>query len=267
MGVLNMTPDSFFSDSRQPDVGAALAAAQILVAEGADLLDIGGESTRPGADPVDVREELRRVIPVLEALSSTCQIPLSVDTMKAEVAAAAVAAGAVLVNDVSGGLADPEMAGAISGLAVPVVLGHIRGTPADMQNSPHYDDPVAEIRGALAERMAAFLAAGVARDNLLVDPGIGFGKRTSDNAAILRDLAAIRDLQAPVVIGLSRKRFLGEFQIAAGLGDAGPADRLEASMAAAVLAAERGAAILRVHDVSATRRALAVVDGIRESTL
>ena len=264
MGVLNLTPDSFYAGSRQQGVQDAVDAAMALVAAGADLLDLGGESTRPGATPVAAEEELARVLPVLERLSGSCPVPISIDTMKSSVARAGVAAGASMVNDVSGGLADWRMAGAISRLAVPVVVGHIRGTPSDMQNAPEYDDPVREIYDALSARVDAFTAAGVFRDDILIDPGIGFGKRTSDNVRILDELPRFSSLGCPVVIGLSRKRFLGEFLQDAGCGDQGPEDRLEASVAAAVLAAERGAAIVRVHDVAETRRALSFVEGMRQ---
>jgi dihydropteroate synthase len=267
MGVLNLTPDSFYAGSRSLDHEQAFAAGMALVEAGADILDLGGESTRPGASPVGADEEISRVLPVLERLAKVSPVPISIDTMKASVARAGVGAGASLVNDVSGGLADPAMAHEISSLAVPVVVGHIRGTPLDMQKSPRYEDPVLEIAQALAGRMAAFIEAGVARADILIDPGIGFGKRTCDNVRILQGLRQFVDLGCPVVIGLSRKGFLGEFLRDAGLVDEGPEDRLEASVAAAVLAAERGASIVRVHDVAETRRALSFVDGMRQVVL
>lgn len=267
MGVLNLTPDSFYAGSRSLDHEQAFAAGMALLEAGADILDLGGESTRPGASPVGADEEISRVLPVLERLAKVSPVPISIDTMKASVARAGVGAGASLVNDVSGGLADPAMAHEISSLAVPVVVGHIQGTPLDMQKSPRYEDPVLEIAQALAGRMAAFLEAGVARADILIDPGIGFGKRTCDNVRILQGLRQFVDLGCPVVIGLSRKGFLGEFLRDAGLVDEGPEDRLEASVAAAVLAAERGASIVRVHDVAETRRALSFVDGMRQVVL
>ena len=264
MGVLNLTPDSFYAGSRRQGTESAFDAGMALVAAGADLLDLGGESTRPGATPVDAAEELDRVLPVMERLSAASPVPISIDTMKASVARASVAAGARLVNDVSGGLADRSMPQTISSLAVPVVVGHIQGTPSNMQDAPNYDDPVREIFDALSARVDAFMAAGVFRDDILIDPGIGFGKRTSDNVRILDQLHRFSALECPVVIGLSRKRFLGEFLQDAGCRDEGPEDRLEASVAAAVLAAERGAAIVRVHDVTETRRALSFVEGMRQ---
>ncbi|MFP6663531.1 MAG: dihydropteroate synthase [Deltaproteobacteria bacterium] len=262
MGVVNLTPDSFFAGSRAATVDGAVAAALALAAQGADLLDVGGESTRPGAVPVGEDEECGRVLPVIERLAALTAVPISIDTMKAGVAEAAVAAGASLVNDISGGLADTRMAPAAAALAVPVILGHIQGTPATMQNSPSYNDVLPEIRHALGARVAAFVAAGVEREAILVDPGIGFGKRPADNAAILGGLPAFAALGLPVVLGVSRKRFLGAFLEEAGLADSGPEGRLEASLAAAVIGAQGGAAIVRVHDVGATRRALAVVEGL-----
>ncbi|MEO2169473.1 MAG: dihydropteroate synthase [bacterium] len=262
MGVVNLTPDSFFAGSRAETVEGAVHAALALVEEGADLLDVGGESTRPGAAPVSEDEERARVLPVIERLVAHTNVPISIDTMKSGVAKAAVAAGASLVNDISGGLADARMAPVVSGLAVPVILGHIQGKPATMQNSPSYGDVLPEIRDALASRVSAFVAAGVEQEAILVDPGIGFGKRPADNAAILGGLQTFAGLGLPLVLGVSRKRFLGTFLEEAGLPDSGPDGRLEVSLAAAVVAAEGGAAVVRVHDVGATRRALAVVEGI-----
>ncbi|MDG1400526.1 MAG: dihydropteroate synthase [Candidatus Binatia bacterium] len=264
MGVLNLTPDSFYAGSRVSDHQQAFDAGMALIDAGADLLDLGGESTRPGAASVAAADEMERVLPVLERLAAVSPVPISIDTMKASVARAAVEAGACLVNDVSGGLADSTMAAEISSLAVPVVVGHIRGTPSDMQNAPQYEDPVSEISRSLSARVAEFVEAGVPRSDILIDPGIGFGKRTCDNVHILDRLDEFAELGFPVVIGLSRKRFLGEFLSDAGLVDEGPEDRLEASVAAAVLAAARGASVVRVHDVAETRRALSLVDGMRQ---
>ena len=263
MGVVNLTPDSFFAGSRSETVEGAIEAARRLVAEGADLLDVGGESTRPGAEPVSAALELERVLPVVEALAAETSVPISIDTMKASVAQRAVAAGASLVNDVTGGLADPAMAETVSGLAVPVILGHIQGTPQTMQLAPSYDDPLAEIRSSLDARIRAFEAAGVPRAQILGDPGIGFGKRQEDNIAVLRELRGFAELDVPIVMGVSRKRCLGAFLSEAGLPDEGAESRLEASLAAAVLCAEQGAAVVRVHDAGPTRRALAVVEGLR----
>jgi len=225
---------------------------------------VGGESTRPGATPVSLAVELGRVLPVIESLSARgCTVPISIDTYKAAVARAAVAAGASVVNDVSGGLLDAGMAGTVAALGVPVIVGHLRGTPHGMAAHATYRDVVAEVRDELAARVAAFVAAGVPAARILVDPGVGFAKRAHDNLLLLRRLGELRALGRPIVVGLSRKRFIGEAMGAAGLGaSASSADRLEGSLAAAVLAAERGAAVIRTHDVAETRRALAIADAI-----
>lgn len=262
MGVVNVTPDSFYGGSRTPEMDAAVIAGLEHARSGASVLDVGGESTRPGAAPVAASEEEARVVPVIRALAARVEIPIAVDTYKAEVARAAVAAGASLINDVSGGLVDAAMAATVASLEVPVVLGHLRGTPATMQSFAVYDDAPSEVAAELLQRVEAFLAAGVARDRILLDPGIGFAKRTEDNREILRRLAELTSLDHPVVIGVSRKRFLGEMARRRGLADDGPADRLEASLAAAVLAAERGALLIRTHDVLPTVRALAAADAI-----
>jgi dihydropteroate synthase len=264
MGVVNATPDSFHVPSRSPARDAALAAAERLIADGADLLDVGGESTRPGATPVALDVELARVLPVVHGLrASGCTVPISIDTYKAEVARAAVVAGASLVNDVSGGLLDEGMARTVAALGVPVIVGHLRGTPHGMAAHATYRDVLVEVRDELGARIAAFVAAGVPAARILVDPGIGFAKRAPDNLLLLRRLDELRALGRPIVVGLSRKRFIDEAMRAAGLHGSGSSDeRLEGSLAAAVLAAERGAAVIRTHDVAATRRALAIADAI-----
>lgn len=267
MGIVNVTGDSFHAPSRASDPDAALALAERLIEEGADLLDVGGESTRPGATPVSAGDERARVLPVIRALHARGhRLPISIDTYKAEVARAAVDAGATLVNDVSGGLLDARMAAEVAALSVPVVIGHMRGTPASMNAHARYDDVVAEVRTELAARCAAFLGAGVARESILIDPGIGFAKAARDSLALLRRLdelptGALADL--PLVVGASRKRFVAQAMRDAGLAAADDAhDRLAGSLAAAVLAAARGAAIVRAHDVAETRRALAIADAI-----
>jgi dihydropteroate synthase len=262
MAIVNVTPDSFYGASRTRGIEAAVAAGLRQVEAGADVLDVGGESTRPGARPVPEADELDRVLPVIEALARRVDVPIAVDTYKAAVARAAVAAGASLVNDVSGGLLDPEMGAAVARLAVPLVVGHLRATPETMQDAPRFTDAPAEVRSELGLRLESLVAAGVSRDRLLVDPGIGFGKRVGDNLALLARLDEIARLGRPIVVGVSRKGFLGEVARRRGLGDAGPEDRLEGSLAAAVLAVERGAALVRVHDVAATRRALAAAEAI-----
>ena len=245
MGVLNVTPDSFSDGGRWFDTEAAVARGLELVAEGADVVDVGGESTRPGAEPVDVAEELRRVVPVVEALAG--RVRVSVDTRKAEVAQGAAAAGATLLNDVSAGLAEVA-----AGTGMGWVAMHMRGDPRTMQDDPRYDDVVGEVRSFLVERAEAALAAGVAE--VWIDPGIGFGKTLEHNLALL---ARIGDLVAtghPVVVGTSRKRFLG---VLTGADD--PADRIEGSLASAVWAMQAGAAMVRVHDVRASVEAARIV--------
>jgi dihydropteroate synthase len=257
VGILNLTPDSFSDGGRYTGREAALARAAELEAEGADVLDLGGESTRPGAQPVDAAEERRRVLPVLEALAGRTRCVISVDTSKAEVARAALAGGAEMVNDISGGRLDPELLPtcALAGAAV-VVLGHLRGQPRTMQEEIRFDDVFAEVAAELAERVAAARAAGVRR--LVVDPGIGFGKRGAHNIELIRRAGELGvRLGEPVMIGASRKSFLGELS-----GIAAPGERLVPSVVAAVAAAAAGAGFLRVHDVAATRQALRVFSAL-----
>jgi dihydropteroate synthase len=255
MGIVNVTPDSFSDGGALPDPAAAVKHARRLVAEGADLLDIGGESTRPGADEVSVDEELARVVPVIEGLA-TDDIALSVDTRKATVARAALEAGACIVNDVTAG-SDPEMFATVRGVGAGLVLMHKRGDPKTMQRDPRYDDVVGEVRAFLAQRAAAARDAGIERDRLCVDPGIGFGKNLQHNLALLRDIDTFGELDLPVLVGASRKRFIGTLT---GVDD--PGDRVEGSVAAAVWCASRGVHAVRVHDVRQTVRALRVVDAI-----
>jgi dihydropteroate synthase len=248
MGILNVTPDSFSDGGRWPTTEAAVRRGVELAGEGADILDVGGESTRPGAAAVPADEEARRVVPVIAALAREVSVPLSVDTRRAAVAAAALAAGACAVNDVSA-LGDPAMAAVVRDAGAGVVLMHMRGTPADMQRDPRYGDVAAEVRAYLAARLAAAVAAGIGRERIAVDPGLGFGKTTAHNLALLDALARLAEL-APVVVGASRKRFIGEIAGA-------PVDRrLAGSLTVALWCAARHAAVLRVHDVAATRAAL-----------
>jgi dihydropteroate synthase len=257
MGVLNVTPDSFSDGGLFADTETAVAHGARLIDEGADIVDVGGESTRPGAAPVDPDEERRRVVPVIEGLGrARPDAVLSVDTRRADVARAALDAGATIVNDVGAGR-DPEMLSLLTGGSAGLVLMHMRGEPRTMQDDPHYDDVVAEVHEYLRERVETAVFAGIDADRLAVDPGIGFGKDLGHNLALLRACASFRDLGATVVIGASRKRFLGTLT---GVDD--PADRIEGSIAAAVLAAANGADAVRVHDVAATVRALAVADAV-----
>lgn len=266
MGILNVTPDSFSDGGRFFDPARALAHAREMVEEGADLIDVGGESTRPGAEPVPVDEELRRVLPVIEALAGELPVPLSVDTSKPEVMRAAAAAGAGLLNDVYA-LRRPGALEAAAETGLPVCIMHMQGEPRSMQKHPQYADVVAEVRDFLLARARAAEAAGVARHRLILDPGFGFGKSLEHNLSLLRGLPELAQIGYPVLVGLSRKRMIG------ALLDEAPVEaRRHGSVAAALLAVERGARIVRVHDVKATRDALnvreAVVnDGARGSGL
>jgi dihydropteroate synthase len=250
MGVVNVTPDSFSDGGQFLDPAAAIAHGLQLAAEGAAILDIGGESTRPGAMPVPAEEELRRVLPVIEGLHDSATI--SIDTSKAEVAAAAIATGASIVNDVTALRGDPAMAALVAGRGVDCCLMHMLGTPRTMQHNPHYDDVVDDVKAFLEERIAFAVGAGVAEERLLVDPGIGFGKTLDHNLELLRRLDEIVALGRRVVIGTSRKSFLG--RITGREVD----ERLSGTIATNVLAYERGARVFRVHDVGPIRDALAV---------
>jgi dihydropteroate synthase len=243
MGVLNVTPDSFSDGGRFLDHRAAIAHGLSMAAEGADLLDVGGESSRPGAVYVDERTELDRVLPVIQELAAATDVPISIDTRKAAVARAAVEAGALVVNDVSAGRDDPDLLGVAADAKAAVVLMHMLGTPRTMQDNPTYTDVVAEVEAFLADRARAAEAAGVPHDRLVVDPGIGFGKRDEHNYALLADLARFTELGHPVMVGTSRKGFIGR---ALGLP---MHERLEGTAATVVWAVERGARIVRVHDV------------------
>jgi len=252
MGIVNVTPDSFSDGGRHDTVEAALAHALKLVEEGADLLDIGGESTRPGADAVPVEEEIRRVVPVIEALSRQVRVPISIDTFKPEVMRAAVDAGAGLINDIRALREDGALETAAQ-LGVPVVLMHMQGEPRSMQDAPHYEDVVGEVHRFLAERIFAAEMSGIDKRKLIVDPGYGFGKTTAHNLILLAGQSRLTELGVPVLAGISRKRSIGELT-----SRERPADRLAGSVAAHLIAAQRGARIVRVHDVAATVDALKV---------
>lgn len=258
MGIVNVTPDSFSDGGEHLSVDAAVAHALRLAEEGADILDIGGESTRPGADEVSLDEELRRVIPVIERLAKETTLPISIDTSKPEVMRAAVAAGAGMINDVYA-LRREGALDAAAALGVPVALMHMQGEPRSMQAAPDYDDVVAEVHRFLAERIFSAEMAGIAKKKIVVDPGFGFGKTTAQNLALLARLERFADLGVPVLAGLSRKRTIGELT-----GRSDPHDRVHGSVAAHVIAAQRGARILRVHDVAATVDALKVWQAVSE---
>jgi dihydropteroate synthase len=250
MGIVNVTPDSFSDGGRFLDTDAAVAHALQLVVDGADLLDIGGESTRPYSEPVDINEELRRVLPVVERLAEQVQIPLSIDTSKAAVALAAVRAGAEIINDVTGLEGDPEMLGVASDSGAGVCVMHMQGTPQTMQDNPTYTDVVAEVRDYLRARRDALVAAGIARERICLDPGIGFGKTHEHNIALMANCRTFHSLGCPLLVGHSRKGFLAKL-----IGDK-DADRTSATVGAALSLAAQGVQIVRVHDVRPVREAL-----------
>ena len=257
MGVLNVTPDSFSDGGLYADATGAVAHGARMADDGADIVDVGGESTRPGATPVAAEEELQRVLPVIEGLrTSRPDLVLSIDTRNSHVAKEAVAAGASIVNDISGGH-DPTMLTVVQEAGAGLVLMHMQGDPRTMQVEPHYDDVVADVHEFLRERVESAVFAGIAAEYLCVDPGIGFGKELEHNLALLRAVERFRDLDVGVMVGASRKRFIG---VLTGVED--PAARVEGSIAAAVLSAAHGADAVRVHDVTETVRALRVADAL-----
>jgi dihydropteroate synthase len=255
MGVLNVTPDSFSDGGLYLDPAAAVAHGLELASDGAAILDVGGESTRPGAEPVPTEEELRRVVPVIEGLAAAgTEAQISVDTSKASVAAAALAAGATLVNDVTALRGDPGMASLVAGSGCDCCLMHMLGEPRTMQRDPRYGDVVAEVKAFLAERMAYAISVGVAKERILLDPGIGFGKTAEHNLELLARLGELVELGRPIVVGTSRKSFLGRLVARARTTD----ERLAGTIATNVLAYERGASVFRVHDVRPVHDALTV---------
>jgi len=259
MGVVNVTPDSFSDGGRFFVTQQALEHARVLIEEGADILDIGGESSRPGAEPVGLDEELRRVMPVLEQLAQM-PVPVSVDTCKPDVMRRAIAAGAAMVNDINA-LREPGALEAVAQSQAAVCLMHMQGEPRSMQRDPQYEDVVADVTAFLAQRVEAAQQAGIARERIVIDPGFGFGKSTGHNLELLQGLSTIAGLGQPVLVGLSRKSLFGK------ITGKPVADRVSASVAAALLAVERGAALVRVHDVAATRDALLVLNAIEGHSL
>ncbi len=257
MGVLNVTPDSFSDGGQFDDRDRAVAHAWRMASQGADIIDIGGESTRPGAKPLTEEEELRRVVPVIERLSNELPVPISIDTYKAAVAAQALQSGASLVNDISGLRFSPDMAKVIADHGAAVVLMHIKGTPLDMQKDPVYEDVVGEITEYLAGSIDIALRAGIPRARILVDPGIGFGKTLDHNLIILRRLDEFRVLGCPLVLGTSRKRFIGTV-----LGIPEPKDRVEGTAATIAIGIAHGAHVVRVHDVEEMARVARMTDAI-----
>jgi dihydropteroate synthase len=259
MGIVNVTPDSFYDGGVCASVDKAVDRACMLADQGADIIDIGGESTRPGAMPVNEAEECRRVLPVVEAVARKRSVPISVDTTKSAVAARALSAGATWINDVSAGRLDAAMPMVAAGAQCPVVLMHSRKTPATMQVSPHYGDVVAEVKDELLARVGAFTAAGVKNENIILDPGIGFAKRHEDNLVLLRRLWELAALGYPLCVGLSRKSFVGV------ITGREAKDRLAGSLGAIAPAWFAGARLFRVHDVRETIDVLKVLDAIKNS--
>ena len=260
MGVLNVTPDSFSDGGEFFGAEPAVLHAEKMFDEGAQVIDVGGESTRPGSDPVSPEEELRRVLPVIQGILSACPDSIvSIDTYRSSIAEAALDAGARAVNDVTA-LGDPRMAGLMAERGCPIILMHMLGEPKSMQQHPRYEDVMREVRDFLAERVERAIRAGVEPENIILDPGIGFGKTMEHNLKLLKRLDSLVELGFPVLVGVSRKSFLGKIT-----GSEDPKSRLFGTMAANVLAYERGASLFRVHDVRANKEALAVAATIRRT--
>jgi dihydropteroate synthase len=258
MGIVNVTPDSFSDGGQFTDPGRAVAAAWAMVEEGADIIDVGGESTRPGAQPVQLEEERRRVMPVVAALVAELDVPVSIDTSKPEIMLEAVGSGAAIINDVNALRAPGALSAAAAGDAA-VCLMHMQGEPRTMQANPRYGDVVTEVRAFLAERVAACAEAGIDAQRVVIDPGFGFGKSLRHNLALLGHLEQLRCDSRPILVGLSRKRIIGE------LTGQPVTDRTVGSVSLALLAAQQGANIIRVHDVGATRDALSILSAFQSS--
>jgi dihydropteroate synthase len=256
VGVVNVTPDSFFDGGLYFEPARAIERALDLAAEGADIIDVGGESSRPGSSPIPAKEEKKRILPVVEVLKQKGDVLISVDTTKAEVAEAALAAGADIINDISAGRFDPRMLPVAARSGAALILMHMKGTPRTMQIAPHYDDVLGEVKAFLRERLEAAESCGLPRERILLDPGIGFGKKLEHNLALLNNLGALADLERPLVVGISRKSFIGKI-----LKLEAP-DRLEGTIAAAVVSILHGASLLRVHDLQAVKRAITVAEAI-----
>lgn len=258
MGVLNVTPDSFFDGGQYQTRDTAVGRARQMVEEGADLIDIGAESSRPGSDPITEAEELARLIPIVEAVREAVSVPLSVDTTKAAVARRAIAAGAVIVNDISALTFDSSMAHVVSETGAGLVLMHMQGVPRTMQRAPHYEDVVQEVRRFLIDRMQAALASGISLKQIILDPGIGFGKLLEHNLALLAHLKTLTELHRPILVGISHKGFLGQIL------SQPVQDRLFGTAAAVAVAVGQGAAMVRVHDIAAMRDVVRTVSAIMQ---
>ncbi len=256
MGVINITPDSFSDGGLYLEKDKAVARGLELFEEGADILDIGGESTKPGSEPISVEEELKRIIPVISALRKRTDCMISVDTTKSEVARAALDAGADIINDISSFSFDPKMMPLAAQKDVPVILMHMKGVPKTMQDDPYYENVLLEVKSFLKEKIEAAQAAGIAKGKIIIDPGIGFGKRLKDNLVLINNLHSLDDLDCPILIGVSRKSFIGKIL------NLPPSERLEGTIASSVLSILNGAHILRVHDLAAVNRAVQVAEAI-----
>ena len=257
MGVLNVTPDSFSDGSRFSSVEAAVTQAEKLAADGADLIDIGGESTRPGSQRIDPDEQIRRIVPVLKAVVARLPVVWSVDTRSSQVAVAAISAGASIINDISAGRDDPTILQLAAQRQLPIILMHMQGEPATMQVNPHYTDVIAEVRSFFVERIAAAKSAGIKADHILLDPGIGFGKNINHNLTLIREMKRFRELGRPLVIGTSRKGFIGTIS-----GEPQPNQRLFGTAATVAWSIANGADIVRVHDVEPMLKVVRVVRAI-----
>jgi dihydropteroate synthase len=262
MGILNVTRDSFSDGGLYFDKSEAIKRAFQMVEDGADIIDIGGESTRPGSEPITIEEELRRTIPVIEVLSKEVDVPISIDTYKSAVAKKALDAGASMVNDISGLRFDPEMSKVVSAYKVPVVIMHIKGTPKDMQQNPVYEALIPEITDCLRDCIRLAIGSGVSEDKIIIDPGIGFGKTFNHNLEIINNLHEFTLLEKPILIGLSRKAFIGKI-----LGNAPVTDRLEGTAAAVAISIMNGANIVRVHDVKEMVKVVKVTDAIKNLSI
>jgi dihydropteroate synthase len=262
MGILNVTQDSFSDGGLYFDKSEAIKRAVQMVEDGADIVDIGGESTRPGSEPITIEEELRRTIPVIEVLSKEVNVPISIDTYKSEVVKKALDAGASMVNDISGLRFDPEMSKVVSAYRVPVAIMHIKGRPKDMQQNPVYEALIPEITDYLRDGIRLAIESGVSEDKIIIDPGIGFGKTFNHNLEIINNLHEFTRLEKPILIGLSRKAFIGRI-----LGDAPVTDRLEGTAAAVAISIMNGANIVRVHDVKEMVKVAKVADAIKNLSI
>ena len=262
MGILNVTPDSFSDGGRYLDTKTAVEQGLRMAEEGADIIDIGGESTRPGAQKISLDEELKRVLPVIRELASKLKIPISIDTYKSKVAKAAIEAGASIVNDISGLNFDPEMARTVSAYKAGLVLMHIKGTPENMQTDPQYDDLLAEVGSYLKSSIKLAAEAGIKHEMIAIDPGIGFGKTVEHNLSLIKNLEYFKKFNCPLVVGVSRKSFIGKLN-----NDILADQRLPGSLAAALLAVQNGASVIRCHDVKETVQALNVHQAIKTVNL